>query len=168
MFSRALPNLANNIAKLRRKVINKPWAGKSAPTSALRVFMSKFFKGKKGGPKKLTGAHAAFKRLPPAQVQSLSKIAAENMKQKKALVSQVKSARYRPYGLFLKRTLPSIYKAEKGNHTKPKACFRAAAKKVSAKYQKLSAAQRKALSVEAAQFRKKGNALIEKLVQKKN
>ena len=139
---------------------------KSAPTSARHVFISKLLKGKKGAPD-LAGANAAFKKLSPAQVQSLNKIAAENLKQKKALVSQVKSARYLPYSLFLKRNMPAIYKAEKGNHKNPKACFRAAAKKVSAKYQKLSAAQRKALSVEAAQVRKKGKAFIEKLVEKK-
>ena len=166
MFSRALPNLAKNIAKLRRKVINKPWAGKSAPTSALRVFMSKFFKGKKGF-SDLAGAHAAFKKLSPAQVQSYSKIAAENMKRKHSLKAQVQSAKCHPYSLFVQRNMPAIYNAEKKNCKDRKVLFRVAVKKVSAKYQKLSAAQRKALSVEAAQFRKKGNALIEKLVEQR-
>jgi len=166
MFSRALPNLTKNIAKLRRKVIKKPWAGNSAPTSALRVFIAKFCKGKKGSPN-LAGAHAAFKKLSPAQVQSLSKIAAQNMKQKKALKAQVKSANCKPYSLFLKRTMPAIYQAEKGTHKNHKACFLAAVKKVSAKYKKLSAAERKALSYEAARLRKKGKAFIERLVKKK-
>ena len=166
MFSRALPNLTKNIAKLRHKVINKPWAGKSAPTSALRVFMSKFLKGKKGSPD-LAGVHASFKKLSPVQVQSFSKIAAENMKRKQSLKAQVQGAKCRPYSLFVRRVMPAIYKAEKGNHKNTKACFRAVAKKVSAKYQKLSAAQRKELSVEAAQVRNKGNALIEKLVEQR-
>ena len=166
MFSRALPNLTKNIAKLRRKVIKKPWAGNSAPTSALRVFIAKSCKGKKGYPD-LAGLHAAFKKLPPAQVRSLDKIAAQNMKQKTALRAQVKSARYLPYSLFLKRTMPAIYQAEKGTHKNHKACFLAAVKKVSAKYKKLSAAERKALSDEAARLRKKGKAFIETLVEKK-
>ena len=166
MFSRALPNLTKNIAKLRRKVIKKPWAGKSAPTSAKSMFMSKFLKGKKGAPD-LAGAHAAFKKLSPSKVKSLSKIATQNMKQKKALKAQVKSANCKPYSLFLKRTMPAMCQAEKGNHKNQKACFRAASKKASAKYKKLSAAQRKALSYEAARLRKKGKAFIERLVKKK-
>ena len=166
MFTRVLPNLTKNIAKLRRKVINNPWAGKSAPTSALRVFMSKSCKGTKGYPD-LAGLHAAFKKLTPAQVQSLSNIAAENMKRKKALKAQMKSAHYGPYNLFLKRTMSATYKAERGNHKNPKDCFRAAVKKVSAKYRNLPPAERKALSDEAAQLRKKGNAFIETLVEQR-
>eukprot|EP00008_Paramoeba_atlantica_P002665 CAMPEP_0201479838 /NCGR_PEP_ID=MMETSP0151_2-20130828/4479_1 /ASSEMBLY_ACC=CAM_ASM_000257 /TAXON_ID=200890 /ORGANISM="Paramoeba atlantica, Strain 621/1 / CCAP 1560/9" /LENGTH=179 /DNA_ID=CAMNT_0047861519 /DNA_START=42 /DNA_END=581 /DNA_ORIENTATION=- len=167
MFSRVLPSLAENIVKLRRRVTKKPWAGNSAPTCALRVFISKIFKGGTRGPKNITGAHDAFKALPPAQVESLSKIAAENMKQKKALVSQVKSARFSPYTLFVQRTIPAILEAEKENHKDRMACFRAAVKQVSFEYQKLSAAQRNALSNEAAQMRKKGKALIQRLVEKK-
>eukprot|EP00008_Paramoeba_atlantica_P002686 CAMPEP_0201483196 /NCGR_PEP_ID=MMETSP0151_2-20130828/7410_1 /ASSEMBLY_ACC=CAM_ASM_000257 /TAXON_ID=200890 /ORGANISM="Paramoeba atlantica, Strain 621/1 / CCAP 1560/9" /LENGTH=64 /DNA_ID=CAMNT_0047866221 /DNA_START=18 /DNA_END=212 /DNA_ORIENTATION=- len=63
--------------------------------------------------------------------------------------------------------MPAIYQAEKGKHKNPKACFRAAVKKVSAKYKKLTAAQRKALSDQAARLRKKGKAFIETLVEKK-
>ena len=131
-----------------------------------RVFIAKSCKGKKGSPD-LAGVHAAFKKLSPAQVQSFSKIAAENMKRKQSLKAQVQSAKCRPYSLFMRRVMPAIYKAEKGNHKNPKACFSAAVKKVSAKYKKLTAAQRKALSVEAAQVRNKGSAFIEKLVEQR-
>ena len=167
MFARVFPKLAKNIAKLRLKVIKKPWAGKSAPTSALRVFIAKFCKGKKGYPN-LAGAHAAFKKLSPSQVQSFSKTAAENMKRKKALKARVNCARITPYSLFVKMFMTAIYKAEKGNHKNPRACFRAVQKKISAKYKLLTAKQYQELSDEVKRRRQKGRAFIEELMKERH
>mmetsp|Transcript_37924 Transcript_37924/g.52595 ORF Transcript_37924/g.52595 Transcript_37924/m.52595 type:complete len:167 (+) Transcript_37924:45-545(+) len=164
MFHRALTRLAANSAKLRRKLVKKPWGTRSLPATPRSVFMSKFLKGKKGT--KLKAAHVAFKKLSRAQVKSFGKIAAKNAKEKKSLKLKVKNARTTSYGLFVKKHMGVIYAAERPNFKDRKKLFRAVSKQVSAKYKNLSSSAKKSLELEAAKRRKQGKAFIEKLVRK--
>ena len=141
MFHRALVRLTTEAV---RKFVKKPWAGRAGPATARGVFLSNYFKGRKGTPD-LKTAHAEFDKISPIQLKSLEKIASVNAAKRKSLKEKVKGARSTPYGLFVKKYMGALYKAESPKYKDRKQLFKVVMKQISEKYKKLSASQREAL-----------------------